>query len=194
MLLNIYLGSLAISWSTLLINSVAYNARLKREGFKFIEKKEESIPEKIASFISIAFQGSIPLWNIYVAVRVLCNYDKLYEELKNNCLKDGTIIPIEEESNNEECKEKPSSEEEILSKEETKVSEVDIEVDYYAQRAALKQEREYLMNLSTTLQNDVINEIDKQIEVVEQQIEKSRIDGLYLKRENTPKKHTTSKK
>lgn len=91
MLLNIYLGTTAISWATVFIFSAACEKKLKREGYKVVKEKK-SIKENIASFISIAFKGSIPIYNILNTIAILCMGDKLYEYITEE-------MPSSEETN-----------------------------------------------------------------------------------------------
>ena len=75
MLLNIYLGTTAISWAVTFIFSNAYDKKIKREGYKFVKEKK-TFPEKTASFISTTFILSIPVYNILNAVSILIMPDK----------------------------------------------------------------------------------------------------------------------
>lgn len=111
MLLNIYLGTTAISWATVFMFSAACEKKLKREGYKFVREKK-SISEKIASFISTAFKGSIPVYNIINTIAVLCAGDKLYEYMEDKLLEEGKIYMPTEEN--------PISEDKISPREETK--------------------------------------------------------------------------
>lgn len=185
MLLNIYLGTTAINWITVFIFSVACGKKLKRDGYKFVKEKK-SISEKIASFISVAFKGSIPVYNILNVVIILCMGDKLYEYMENKLLEDGKIyMPTEEVT---------SSENETSSKEESNTAEFNTEIDYFEQIAALRQEREYLVSLNSMIQNDGIEEIDKRIEILEQEARQNGIDDLYLKREKIQENYTFPRK
>ena len=101
MLLNIYLGTTAISWAVTFIFSNAYDKKIKREGYKFVKEKK-TFPEKTASFISTTFILSIPVYNILNAVSILIMPDKFYENMKDKLLEQGKIYkPISKESNND---------------------------------------------------------------------------------------------
>ena len=102
MLLNIYLGTTAISWAVIFIFRAACQKNLKRKGYKFVKKKK-SISEKIASFISNAFRGSIPVYNIINAFMLLWMGDKVFEYMEERMLADGEIyMPTEETTSSEE--------------------------------------------------------------------------------------------
>lgn len=152
MLLDIYLGTTAISWATVFIFSAACVKKLKREGYKFVKEKK-SISENIASFISAAFKGSIPIYNIFNAIYMLCVGDKIYEYMEDELLKNGKIyMPTEE---------MPSSKDEFLPREETKIytesmEKVSTEKKYdemtlKGKLAYLKHEREILIGQSRTI-------------------------------------------
>ena len=101
MLLNIYLGTTAISWATLLIFSVAIANKLEREGYKYIKVKK-SFSEKVANFISIVFKCSIPILNILTAIIIICLGDKTYEYVEEKFLEEGKIYkPISNKLNND---------------------------------------------------------------------------------------------
>ena len=101
MLLNIYLGTTAISWATVLIFSVAIANKLEREGYKLVKVKK-SFSEKVADFTSTVFKVSIPILNILNAITILCLGDKVYEYIKTKYLKEGKIYkPISNKLNND---------------------------------------------------------------------------------------------
>lgn len=111
MLLNIYLGSIAINLATTYIACAACEKKLKREGYKIVEK-EKSIPEKILNYISILIKASIPVYNILNTVVILGMGNKFYDYMERKLLECGGIyIPTEKT---------PSSEDEFSPREETK--------------------------------------------------------------------------
>jgi hypothetical protein len=111
LLLNIYLGTTAISWSIVFLFCAACDKKLKREGYKYIKEKK-SIPEKIVSFTLRAFKGFVPVYNILNAITVLLIGDKVYKYMEDKLLQQGDIyMPTEEMS---------SMEDEFSSREETK--------------------------------------------------------------------------
>lgn len=98
MLLNIYLGTTAVSWATVFIFSAACKKKLKREGYKFVKPKK-SFTEKLAIFILIAF-NSIPIYNVINTIAILCMGDKLYEYVEDKLLEEGKIyMPKDEPAN-----------------------------------------------------------------------------------------------
>lgn len=144
MLLNIYLGTTAISWATVFIFSAACEKKLKREGYKVVKEKK-SIKENIASFISIAFKGSIPIYNILNTIAILCMGDKLYEYITEE-------MPSSEETNTYiESIEKAST--------EKKYDEMTLE----EKLAYLERERKILTGQSRTIVEQPIEEdsVDK---------------------------------
>lgn len=105
MLLNIYLGSIVINWTIMSIFVGVCNQKLKRKGYKQV-KETPSLLEIIFNFLSTAFKGAIPIYNILVTILLLCKGDQVYEILESKLLKEGNIyIP------NKEC---ASDKEEIL--------------------------------------------------------------------------------
>ena len=99
MLLNIYLGTTAVSWAIVFIFSAACEKKFKREGYKIVKQKK-SFVEKLASFISTAFEGSIPIYNIINAIAILCMGDKFYEHVVDKLLEEGKIyMPKDEPAN-----------------------------------------------------------------------------------------------
>lgn len=163
MLLNIYLGTTAISWATVFIFSNACEEKLKRKGYKFVEEKK-SISEKIASFLSIAFKASIPVYNILNTIVLLCMSDKLYEYVEDEFLSEGKIYMPTEET--------PSSKDEFSPSEENKIYTESIEkastekkydeMTLKEKLAYLEHEREILTNQSRTIvaqsfEDDLVN-------------------------------------
>lgn len=125
MLLNIYLVTTAINWVVTITCSVACKKNLKRKGYKFV-KQEESMLEKVVTFISIAFKLSIPVLNILNTIWILSMGDKIYEYIEDKLLEDGKIdmptggVKIEAEIN--EDKISPIEESKTYTEEEKKVS------------------------------------------------------------------------
>lgn len=84
--------------------------KLKRKGYKFV-KENKSFAEKLSSFISIAFKGSIPVYNVINAIVILCMGDKLYDYMEKKLLEKGKIyMPKDEPENSESEMESSSSE------------------------------------------------------------------------------------
>ena len=102
MLLNIYLGTTAISWVITLIFSAACRNKLKREGYKFVKKKK-SFPEKTVTFISSAVKGSMPIYNILNTILMLYMGDKIYNYMEDKLLEHGEIYKSDEEKLNNNC-------------------------------------------------------------------------------------------
>ena len=104
MLLNIYLGTTAVSWATTLIFSVACINKLEREGYKFIKEKK-SFSEIVATFISTTVKDSIPIYNIFKTILILCMGmgDKFYNYMKDKLLEQGKIYKPDEEKINNNC-------------------------------------------------------------------------------------------
>lgn len=147
MLLNIYLGTTAISWATLLIFSVAIANKLEREGYKFVKVKK-SFSEKVANFISTVFKCSIPILNILAAIIIICLGDKIYEYVEGEFLEEGKIYkPISNKLNND-C------ENEILTEEK---------IDYYEMTpeemiARLEEQKQMFIKFQELYGNDKIGE------------------------------------
>ena len=101
MLLNIYLGTIAISGATVFIHSDACAKKLKREGYQ-VAKDERALPKKIVNCIRAAFLISMPVYNILNTIVIIGMGDNLYEHMKNSLLEQGKIYePISAELNND---------------------------------------------------------------------------------------------
>ena len=152
MLLNIYLGTTAISWATVFIFSAACEKKLTREGYKFVKEKK-SLSEKIATFISNVFKVSIPVYNILNAIVILCMGDKLYGYMEDYLLEQGKIYkPIAEELNND-CESEILNEEKAdtytASVQKTRTEKTYDEMTTEEKLAYLQQEKEKLINQAT---------------------------------------------
>ena len=152
MLLNIYLGTTAISWATTFIFSAACEKKLKREGYKFV-KENKSLSEKVATFISTAFKGSIPVYNILNIIVILYMGDKLYGYMEDKLLEQGKIYkPIAEELNND-YESKILNEEKAdtytASVQKTRTEKTYDEMTTEEKLAYLQQEKEKLINQAT---------------------------------------------
>lgn len=99
MLLNIYLGTTAVSWAITFISSAASIKKLERKGYRFVKPKK-SFAERLASFIRTAFIGSIPVYNIINSIYSLYDLYKLYEYIEEKLLEAGYIyMPKDEHAN-----------------------------------------------------------------------------------------------
>lgn len=152
MLLNIYLGTTAISWATTFIFSVACVKKFKREGYKFV-KENKSLPEKVMTFISAAFILSIPVYNILNTIVILWTVDESYGHLEDEYLKQGKIYkPIAEELNND-YESKILNEEKAdtytASVQKTRTEKTYDEMTTEEKLAYLQQEKEKLINQAT---------------------------------------------
>lgn len=96
MLLNIYLGTTAISWATILIYGVACKMKIKRDGYKSVDRKE-SFMETLASFISLVFKCSLPVYNIINAIAIIWMHDKFFDYMEAELLKNGEIYKLKDE-------------------------------------------------------------------------------------------------
>lgn len=152
MLLNIYLGTTAISWATVVIFSAACEKKLKREGYKFV-KENKSLLEKVADFISAAFKGSMPVYNIVNAIAILWAGDELYGHVKSKLLAQGKIYkPISKELNNDYESEILNEEKAVTytaSVQKTRTEKTYDEMTTEEKFAYLQQENEKLINQAT---------------------------------------------
>ena len=152
MLLNIYLGTTAISWATIFIFSAACKKKLKREGYKFVKEKK-SLSEKVAAFISTAFKGSIPVYNILNTIVILCMGDKLYGYVEDKLLEQGQIYkPIAKELNNDyesEILNEEKADTYTASVQKTRTEKTYDEMTTEEKLAYLQQEKEKLINQAT---------------------------------------------
>ena len=152
MLLNIYLATTAISWATIFISSAACVKKLKREGYKYIEEKK-SISERIMTFISNVFKGSIPVYNILNTIIILCLGDKLYEFVEDKLLEQGKIYKPVAEELNDDCEDKSSKGENTniyaTSVQKTRTEKTYNEMTIEEKLAYLEQEKEMLMSQAT---------------------------------------------
>lgn len=152
MLLNIYLGTTAISWATIFIFSAACEKKLKREGYKFVKEKK-SLSEKVATFISNAFRGSIPVYNILNTIVILWMGDKFYGYMEDKLLEQGKIyMPIAEELNNDyesEILNEEKADTYTASVQKTRTEKTYDEMTTEKKLAYLQQEKEKLINQAT---------------------------------------------
>lgn len=152
MLLNIYLGTTAISWATTFIFSAACEKKLKKEGYKFVKEKK-SLSEKVATFISTAFKSSIPVYNILNTIVILCMGDKLYGYMEDKLLEQGKIYkPTAEELNNDyesEILNEEKADTYTASVQKTRTEKTYDEMTTEEKLAYLQQEKEKLINQAT---------------------------------------------
>jgi hypothetical protein len=143
MLLNIYLGTTAVSFATTFLFSAAYEKKLKRQGYKIV-KENKFLLEKFVTFISMAFKCSIPIYNILNSITLLCMGDNAYEYIKNKLLEQGKIYkPINDDCENKILNENTTS---IQKRRNEKTYE---EMSVEEKLAYLKQEKEKLINETT---------------------------------------------
>ena len=148
MLLNIYLGTTAISFATAFIFGAAWEEKLKRDGYKFVKEKE-SLPEKIANLMSNNYMYFIPVYNILITIFLLGMGDKMYEYAKEKLLKSGKIYkPITEELNND-YKSEEKDDSYTASIQKTKTEKTYDEMTTEEKIAYLQQEKEKLINQTT---------------------------------------------
>lgn len=159
MLLNIYLGTTAVSWTTVFILSAACEKKLKREGYKFVKL---SFTEKLASFISTAFKCSIPIYNIINTIAILCMGDKLYEYVEDELLEEGKIyMPKDEPANTQ-----PEMESSPFEKEQNNtdsIQKVNAEKKYEdmsveEKMAYLEREKEILLRQKASVSDESLSE------------------------------------
>lgn len=117
MLLNLYLGSTAVSWAILGVYTVALNQRLKRKGYEEV-KEEKEVFEVIVDTLSTLFIGCIPGFNIVNSMCMLCSGEKALDHYEKLLLEKGLIRKIETKENDDKLKEEIT--EKIETKEETK--------------------------------------------------------------------------
>ena len=160
MLLNIYLGTTAVSWVIAFLFSAACEKKLKREGYKYVETNK-SFEEKLAYFISTAFKGSIPIYNILNSIAILCMGDKFYEYMEEKLLEQGKIYKPKDEPVNTQTKietstlERKTKENEIiLADNDKKINDMtDAERNDY-----LEREFGFLFEDKKTLSNDSLDQ------------------------------------
>ena len=162
MLLNIYLGTTAVSWAIVLIFSAAGGKKLKREGYNLVNPKK-SFTEKLASFISTAFIGSIPIYNIIIAIAILCvGDDKFYEYMKDKLLEEGKIYMTKDEPANKQ----PEMESSPFEKEQNNtdsIQKVNAEKKYEdmsveEKMAYLEREKEILLRQKASVSDESLSE------------------------------------
>lgn len=148
MLLNIYLGSIAISFSVTSIFGSACSKKLKREGYKFVSGKA-SFVEKFANLLSNLFICSVPGLNIIRTIYFLFNgYDEIYESWAKELLKNGEIYKPMEEKIDNNSKRKILEKEKFNNYTENSKKTYD-EMTIEEKLEYLQQEKEKLINQST---------------------------------------------
>ena len=162
MLLNIYIGTTAASWAIVFLFNAACEKKLKRDGYKYVEQNK-SFEEKLAYFLSTAFQGSIPIYNILNSIAILCMGDKFYEYMEEKLLEQGKIYKPKDEPENTQTKietststlERKTKENEIiLTDNDKKINDMtDEERNDY-----LEREFGFLFEDKKTLSNDSLDQ------------------------------------
>lgn len=148
MLLNIYLGSIAISFSVTSIFEFACRKRFKREGYKSVYGKA-SFVEKFANLLSDLFICSIPGLNIIRTIYFLFRgYGEIYESLTKELLLDGKIYKPMEEKIDDNSKRKILEKEKFNNYTEISKKTYD-EMTIEEKLEYLQQEKEKLINQST---------------------------------------------
>jgi len=161
MLLNIYLGTTAVSWAIVFICGAACSKKLKREGYKVVDSKKSFI-EKLASFISLAFKGSIPIVNIISAIYILWMIDEMYEYGKGQLLEKGEIyMPKDEPANTQpEMESSPFEKEQnntdSIQKVNAKKKYEDMSVE--EKMAYLEREKEILLRQKASVSDESLSE------------------------------------
>ena len=128
MLLNLYLGSTAVSWAILGVYTVALNQRLKRKGYEEV-KEEKKVFEVIVDNLSTIFIGCIPVFNIVNSMCMLCSGEKALDYYEKLLLEKGLIRKIETKENDDKLKEEIT--ENIETKEKAKDLSNDREYEEY---------------------------------------------------------------
>lgn len=128
--------------------------KLKRKGYKFV-KENKSFAEKLSSFISIAFKGSIPVYNVINTIVILCMGDKLYDYMEKKLLEKGKIYMPKDEPENSES-EMESSSSEIENNNTNSVQKVNSEKKYEdmtleEKMAYLEEKKELILKQNTKL-------------------------------------------
>lgn len=90
-MLNIYLGTTAISLIVTNLYSRAVVARMMRDGYK-VKTRNKSTIERVVDMISLTFKICIPVFNIANTIFLLyIGLDGFYDDMIKKLLKDGTI-------------------------------------------------------------------------------------------------------
>ena len=101
MLLKLYLATTIFSCGVSAITLLAYNKRLKREGYSFKNNHQNvSLPEKIIGSIQtllfVSVPTLIPVFNIAMIFRLITKFDEVYEEFVADNIKEGKLYKIDE--------------------------------------------------------------------------------------------------
>ena len=175
MLLNIYLGTTAISWLTLLMVNVAFAGRVKREGYKLINPKI-SFQEKILLHASNVFKMSIPVYNILNAIVIMYMGDKVLDHLEEELLSRGLLYkPNKESESIEPAKTTEQSEKE--NKESLEKNNVEVNHEY----EMTEPERENDYYYEETISNN-------------ESLSRNFEQGAVLKKTRIPKKNSISRR
>ena len=95
-LLIIELISSFLTYVTGKLTYKAMNNRLEREGYKGVVEKSETFSEKLVSFFGVILVCLIPIVNIGAPFYFIMDYEKQYQEIKQEAIENGKIIKIEE--------------------------------------------------------------------------------------------------
>ena len=143
MLLNIYLGTTAISIATVYLYSIAWQKRIEKEGYVFVDKKESFI-DKIVKNISTILRLSIPVLNIIPVLTLIFSGDKLYEKMKQSFLYDGKIKYVYDKSYTSEQEKDIKMDMSPIESNESKKSYSEMTVE--EKLAYLEKEKQNLIN------------------------------------------------
>ena len=95
MVFYIYLGTVVFSLSTSLLSNIVFSKKLKKEGYKDLTP-ESSLRGNLATMLLSLLVSCTPIYNVLFAYLIIFNYDTLYEELKNDLIKENCIIKIDD--------------------------------------------------------------------------------------------------
>lgn len=90
MLLNIYLGSIVLTWSILKLRSNQLKKRLKREGYVILKKKK-TMTKRIFDIVQTTIEISLPVYNLMGAYAAIVRYDSIAEKTKQALIENGII-------------------------------------------------------------------------------------------------------
>jgi hypothetical protein len=137
-------GSATISAAGMAIFAEACLGRFKREGYKYIASKK-SMPEIIIDSLKIILFACIPVVNVLLAGFFIFKFDDVYEYVKNEAIKDGKLIKIEnsKEVSNETKKENDKTDDVETKTNESKKKYEEMNVE--EQKQYLQQAKEELL-------------------------------------------------
>ena len=105
MLLGLYLGTTALSYTVMLAFVAEILNKLKRDGYKYVTEKK-SFAERLLDFLYSFLLLSFPVLNLVLALGIMSLRERIYDSIKAKGIREGRIVRLEETETIEEVETK----------------------------------------------------------------------------------------